>query len=310
MKAVQAVRGGLQKDFVRKFEALSGRYSIRQIWEDWVVMTAIAISNTVDQVHASKREQHYMTLAKKYSAQELAVFTELLRDMVSALEVNPDQDFLGDMFMALGLGNDHAGQFFTPYSVCKAMAKITAPDIQGEVQKRGWISVNDPACGAGALLVAFANECLLQKVNYQTSVLFTAQDIDYLVGCMCYLQLSLLGCPGYVKIGNTLTDPSTCYDDRGLLPRDDGNIWYTPFYFLRDWHVRRVAATLALISSTGVPAREVQENAGKAHFGPLQPPPACKAAHAPVAISSTPTRPVEAEEMAYKSNEAGQLTLF
>ena len=62
-------------------------------------------------------------------------------------------------------------------------------------QKQGWISVSDPACGAGALLIAFANECRRQHINYQTSVLFVAQDIDFLAGCMCYIQLSLLGCP-------------------------------------------------------------------------------------------------------------------
>ena len=160
--------------------------------------------------------------------------------------------------MALDLGNDHAGQFFTPYDVCRMMAEITGADLQARIERDGWISVNDCACGAGALLVAFANACTRQKINYQTSVLFTAQDIDYIVGLMCYLQLSLMGCAGYVVIGDTLLHPSTALDRRGLIPRPDQNIWYTPFYFRDIWHYRRIWAQMDLLLQTDEkPAEQV-----------------------------------------------------
>ena len=246
-KVARAVRRGIQQEFIKKFEGLSGRYSVRQIWEDWVIASAISISNTVDKVHAPERERHYMNIISKYSKQELMVFPELLADMVTALDANPNQDFLGEMYMAVGMGNDKAGQFFTPYCVCKAMAKMTSTDLQARIDRDGFISVCDPACGAGALLVAFSNECMLQKINYQSSVLFVAQDIDYLVACMCYLQLSILGCPGYVKIGDSLARPSTSHDPRGLLPCDDGNIWYTPFFFREEWTWRKQAAMVKLL---------------------------------------------------------------
>ena len=304
-KAARAVRTGVQAEFIKKFEGLSGRYSVRQIWEDWVVMAAISISNAVDQLHAPEREKHYMTLAGKYKPHEINVFAELFVDFIRAMDGNPDQDFLGEMYMAVGMGNEHAGQFFTPYCVCQAMSKMTAPDIQAEVEKKGFMSVCDPACGAGALLVAFANECLAQKVNYQTSVLFVAQDIDYLVGCMCYLQLSVLGCPGYVKIGDSLAKPGTSHDPRGLLPNDDGNIWYTPFYFRDEWCIRRLAAKMALLFPTV--AAESPEIAGPE---PLQQQEAPDEATAPVTTSPAPEAPAEAVEMAYSENKYGQLTFF
>lgn len=97
---------------------------------------------------------------------------------------------------------------------------------------------------AGATLIAFANECRRQGVNYQTSVLFAAQDIDYIVGMMCYLQLSLIGAAGYVEITNSLTKPTLCVDPRGLIPRPGANVWYTPMYFRQEWHFRRVWAQL------------------------------------------------------------------
>lgn len=311
-KAARAVRTGVQAEFVKKFESLAGRYSIRQIWEDWVVMSAISISNVVDQVHAAEREKHYMTLASKYQPQELRVFAELFADFVNAMDRNPDQDFLGEMYMAVGMGNEHAGQFFTPYDVCRCMSEIVSNFdlLKAEIEQKGFVSVLDPACGAGALLVAFANDCLRKDINYQTSVLFVAQDIDYLVGCMCYLQLSILGCAGYVKIGDSLANPTTSHDPRGLIPVDDGNIWYTPFFFREEWHTRRLAASMALLFSRLPTTEKTEEPPAEAAAAPLQPLPAPEDPAPPVTISPEPEPPVEVEETAYSENKYGQLTFF
>ena len=302
-KAARAVRSGVQSDFIKKFEGLSGRYSVRQIWEDWVVMYAAAISNTVDGVHAEERERQYMERARKYSPQELRVFAELCADMVEALEDNPNQDFLGEMYMAVGMGSDSAGQFFTPYDVCRCMAEITTNEdyLRGQLERRGWVSVNDPTCGAGALLVAFANVCTALGINYQSSVLFVAQDIDFLVGCMCYLQLSLLGCPGYVVIGNTLTNPVTALDDRCLIPVDGGNVWYTPMYFRQEWDMRR---RLAMIG------RQMQELGVSVPERPLQRPLLEESPEPPAVLSPEPETPPEAEIEAFEEDGLGQLKFF
>ena len=139
------------------------------------------------------------------------------------------------------MGDQWKGQFFTPYCICKAMAKLNSNEqIEQEIVEKGWISVNDPACGAGALLLAFANEVRERGINYQERVLFIAQDIDYLAGMMCYIQLSLLGCPGYVVVADTLAHPGTCLDERGLMPRQGKNVWKTPMFFRDCWTWRRI----------------------------------------------------------------------
>ena len=56
---------------------------------------------------------------------------------------------------------------------------------------------------------------------------------------MCYIQLSLLGCPGYVIVGNSLTDPGASLNSRGLFPAEADNIWYTPMFFHETWELRR-----------------------------------------------------------------------
>lgn len=258
--ALRRLRGESQKNFAKLLESFAGKYSSWEVWKDFVTMSAISISNIVDTLHREQREKQYLACAEKYSEKELAIFPQMLYEVIAELERDPNQDFLGELFMALNLGNEWKGQFFTPYSVCRAMAAMTfSGDTPGRIEQQGWVSVNDPACGAGALLIAFANECAAQKVNYQTSVLFVAQDIDFIAGCMCYIQLSLLGCPGYVVIGDSLCHPATSLDPRGLIPCDNSNVWYTPFYFRPEWHWRRFGAQINMLCKTTVPLTEAEK---------------------------------------------------
>lgn len=235
---IRHVRGEAQKELVKKFEVFTSKGRSRwQVWSDWITISAIAVSNATDKNHFDERERQYMTIVKKYTKQETDTFADMLSLLVMALEDDPEQDFLGELYMRLGLGNDHAGQFFTPYHLCEFTSAVTTPaeEFQQKIGDRGWVAVCDPTCGAGALLVAFANKCRKKGINYQTDVLFVAQDIDYIVGMMCYLQMSLLGMPGYVVIGDTLASPSTSYDKRGLIPVDKGNVWYTPLLRIPVW---------------------------------------------------------------------------
>ena len=92
-----------------------------------------------------------------------------------ALEDNPKQDFLGDLYTSLNLHQHQKGQFFTPYHVCEFMAEVQlVGDFETQVEQKGYISVSDSACGAGALLIAFANSAKAHGINYQKKVLFVA----------------------------------------------------------------------------------------------------------------------------------------
>ncbi len=262
-KAIRRVRGESQKNIVKLLGGLTGRYSGWEIWQDFIIMSAISIANVFDGPHKESRAELYRARAGKYSDAEMATFSQMLLEVIEDMDRDPDQDFLGELFMALDLGNEWKGQFFTPYSVCRAMAAMTFSDTKERIEKEGWISVNDPACGAGALLIAYANECRRpgNDINYQTSVLFVAQDIDFLAGCMCYIQLSLMGCPGYVVIDDTLAHPATSYDRRGLIPKDGSNVWYTTMYYRDVWHWRRVWAQMDTMLKTAAPQGQVEKPA-------------------------------------------------
>lgn len=231
-----------KKLFIKTVDSLCGRRNRWEVWKDMIWMFATTISNAVDAEYREIREKQFHDVAKHYSETEMNTFAELFAQLVMIYEHGERigfRDFLGELYMELGLGNDAGGQFFTPYDVCKCMAEMTMQedDVKGKVDQQGYITINDCACGAGATLIAAADIMLIKyKINYQQTALFIAQDIDYTTGLMCYIQLSLLGCAGYVHIGNTLTDPMTGHH---LFGDRKDTTWYTPLYFAPIWDMRR-----------------------------------------------------------------------
>ena len=308
-----------QRQFVKLFETVCQRHNRWTVFTDFVHMAAIAVSNTVDKVHAENREKTYMQMEAQYSKKELDCIRNMFAELVLGLDVNTDQDFMGGLFMNLELGNQYRGQFFTPYCIGRLMAEMTAQKdiIDQKIEKRGWISVNDCCCGAGGLLVAFANTCLRFGVNYQTSVLFTAQDLDTTAAFMCYLQLSLLGCPGYVVIGNTITNPARCLDRRALIPAPNQEVWYTPFYFREVWHYRRIWAQMDMLFDSAVTENKAPtDNNPQPQNSKGKKPKAKKISKAstekPVSpINSTPAEPeIAAITINLSETKTGQLTFF
>ena len=226
-----------QKEFLKTFHSLTIRRRDWDIWTDFVTMAACSISNAVDKFHFDEREKTYLRIVNKYDKEERQLFPQLLAYTVLALEENPEQDFLGDIYTELGLNSKEHKQIFTPYHICHMMAEITFGDLVTQVEEKGYVEINDCCCGAGATLIAAANvaKYKLEKagLNFQNHILVTGQDIDYLVTMMCYIQLSLLGVAGYFKVGNALTEPMTDHDDLSTY-------WFTPMYFFPVWHYRRI----------------------------------------------------------------------
>ena len=205
-------------------------------------MSAAAISNKYDKRPGiwRKREDEYNAIQSRYTPDEWKLMADMLAFTISALKANPEQDFLGELFMRLDLGNHWKGQFFTPYHISELMALATAgSDSKERIKEQGYISINDPTCGAGCMLIAFANVCSKQGVDYRNSVIFVGQDIDPVAAKMCYIQLSTLNCAGYVVIGNTLTEPvyGSVLNPACKTPE---NIWFTPMYCSDIWQKRRM----------------------------------------------------------------------
>lgn len=257
-------RTEIERDFIKVFNRLSYRHNPWTVWQSFINMSACSIANAVDRRPETwkTREESYLATVKAYDKEELDGFAELLGLTVKALEENPAQDFLGNLYMNLDFGSGWTGQFFTPWHVAEFMAQVNLADstrLDEDLKSKGFISVNDCACGAGCMLMAFAQACQKRGgINYQQQVLFVAQDIDRVVAQMCYIQLSLLGCAGYVIVGDTLTSPPTGALLRPAVPAGN-ELWFTPMWFSDVWTVRVIADRFTeLLGGIGESAQQNQ----------------------------------------------------
>ena len=234
-----------QNEFSKMFHSLCDRHRNWQVWSDFITVAAIEIACSIDRTSddAKSRMSEYKSIMEKYSPDERAKFADMFAQIVDGLEANPEQDFLGEMFMGLGLSNHWKGQVFTPYSVCHMIAAISIDAIADKAEQNGWASAVDPCCGAGALLIALRDEAV-QKQIPPTSLLFVGQDIDRVAALMCFIQLSLLGCAGYVVVGDSISNP-VC-DMSPLLPakKPGQEFWITPMSCDPVWQARRNAARM------------------------------------------------------------------
>lgn len=252
-----------EKEFLKLFDNLTYSRSAWQVWEDLMTVMACSISNAVDRTpeRFKRREEQYERSIKNLGGVEIPV--QIFGIIGMALEENPNQDFLGKLYMNLNLGSHWHGQFFTPYHISECMAKITIQeDCHKEIEEKGYVSICDPCVGAGAMLIAAATAFREQKINYQTSVVFAGQDIDSVVAKMAYIQLSLLGCAGYITVGNSLTNPQT---GRLLFPKENEGqeLWITPLFMHEVWEMRRTKELiLELFGGTATTLKTVE----KEHF--------------------------------------------
>ena len=224
---------------------LGYRHSSWQVFADFVEMGATAFSNGVDIAQREKREARYMEVVKRYTSDEVKQFPVMLASLVSDLEDDPE-DILGKTYHELELHNKWSGQYFTPFPLCRAMAKMIvgdAADVQERIAARGFLSASEPACGSGAMVIALALELKEQGVNYQQQLHVTAVDVDAKCVHMTYLQLALLHIPAVVVHGNSLS-------------LEEYGRWYTPAHILNGWNYRLRRGAPEAVPDTKPPAPE------------------------------------------------------
>ena len=245
-----------QDEYEKEFEKIMDRLTYNRMkweaWSDLITMMATSISNALDpdSVRKQIREKEYQDCLRRCGGVELPA--KAFGVVVDALEANPDQDFLGSLYMRFELGSHWHGQFFTPYSLCHLMADLQMNELPAKIEQEGWASVCDPCIGGGAMMIAAASKARVMGINYQHSILFVGQDIDRIAGMMAYIQMSLLGMPGYIVIADTLSNPLT---GDVLIPdeKEGQEFWFTPFFYRDDWTLRKVGRKMDLLTKVRKP---------------------------------------------------------
>jgi len=206
----------LQKQFMRKLEDLSRSRGIREVFRELVEIMALFISNSVDADHYDARKERYLQIVKPYSGTDLGSMAELFA-MVQLMIIEHDDnpcDVLGAIYMEIGAANQKSGQVFTPDYICRLMAALVGIPPKQEIMGKGCYTLNDPACGSGALIIGYIYEMRRAGIEYD-KVFATLEDIDIICVCMAYVQLSLYGVPAVVIHGNPLT-------------MEEWSTWWTP----------------------------------------------------------------------------------
>jgi len=126
---------------------------------------------------------------------------------VEAVEDLPFRDILGSLFMRLDVNSVRAGQYFTPWPIAEMMARMTfdREEFLRLVKERGSVSVCDPACGSGVMLLAFGKVVHDALGRDGTNGLrLYGTDIDSRCVAMCRIQLRMNGLDGMGRMASVL----------------------------------------------------------------------------------------------------------
>ncbi|PHM62960.1 N-6 DNA methylase [Xenorhabdus ishibashii] len=212
-----------QKDFISLFNQTARDHRRYQVFQDFCNCAMTAIHNKYHYCEAL--EQYYLKTINKYEREDVDRIVELFSCTVLGLAQEPG-DFLGSVFMALDLGNKELNQFFTPWCVARMMAEMQLQDVSARLQEKPFVTLYEPACGAGCMTLAAADVLRAQGHDPLCSLWVSAIDIDPLAAVMAYIQLALTGIPAAVTIGNALHDGGS------------QRTRYTPAHYLGNWSNR------------------------------------------------------------------------
>lgn len=237
--AFQNTANGHQQAVVKLLEELAYRNGMARAFSDFVEMCAIVLSK-VDLQASERREARYLEVVKGYSSEDLerfvAAFAHLQMAFQACFHATEDAaaplpysvafaDILGQIYMMLDMGNAGTGQFFTPYPVSFLMAQMLADGCADQVARGEFIRLQEPACGAGGMVLAQAHALSDRGINYQQHMHAQLIDVDRTCVHMAFVQLSLACVPAEILHGNALTGEVW---DR----------WYTPLHVVGGWGAR------------------------------------------------------------------------
>ena len=218
----------------------------------FVELSAIAFSNVADPINKAAREAQYLAIVKQYTPEAVQKFPELLGMLTLCLEHEPT-DVLGVLYHRLELHNEQAGQFFTPYPVCQAMAKLLVYDAKHLVEEQEFIRAHEPCVGSGAMVIALAQALREEGINYQQRLHVTAIDLDLLAVHMAYVHCTLLHIPAIIVHGDTLR-------------AETYSVWRTFAHVMGFWDAKLARDSRRKLPSAPQPAPELPRQS-------IEPPP-------------------------------------
>ena len=216
-KQNKSIQGEHRKKIAQLIDFIGQRHNRWTVFSDFLAMAALSLANNSNPYGASlnqtlyeERETRYLEIINKYDRRDQKFFTLMFAELVEELEIHSEHlvDVLGELFHELHFNDAWKGQFFTPMHVCDMAGEmaIDSTAIKKAVDDKGYISICEPCCGAGAMIYGAVNAIQKAGFNRSNDILVVANDIDERCVFMTYIQCSLYGIPAIVQQKDSLTD--------------------------------------------------------------------------------------------------------
>lgn len=197
----------LHSRFLKRIRELDPHSSPYDKFRDLCALAycAIAKQTALSEVRAQELEDRYMQIVGTYRDKNtVRAYPELLAFAQIALSQG-GCDFLGRLSSELEILNSENGQTFSPYPLARLMAQMTLGDAAALIKRDGYLTLCEPASGAGVMVLAAADVLQEQGFNPSETLLAEATDVAALCFHMSYIQLAMRGIPARVIHGDSLS---------------------------------------------------------------------------------------------------------
>lgn len=141
------------KEFINAYDAICMRHDRLNVFSDFVKICSISIYNAFAQ--NQEMEKEYLRTINSYNKEEQSLFIKMFSELIMMFEESKEVvDLLGPIYMDTKSKDSKLGQVFTPEHVAELLARIAMGDeksFKNQIEKNGFVTVLDPACGSGRI---------------------------------------------------------------------------------------------------------------------------------------------------------------
>ena len=196
------------KEFVKYLNEVSDNHGIKQ--EDRLDAFCDFIIRLFS-TDSYKKEGFKPDVATPENNDYIALVSLWCEMVAEEMEKGNALDLFGQLYEQMFLLKSKAssnGQFFTPDSLCRLMADITDADVEEKISKRGFVMINDPACGSARTLLAHFMKKTHDNRALSLLYYYEAADIDLPTCKMAACNMMIHGMQGMVVCQDQLLLPT------------------------------------------------------------------------------------------------------
>lgn len=194
------------KDFLRLLSKRDRSKRQTEVFADFCELAYCALAKKASPFpdQRDQLEAQYMQVVSRYrDPDDIRAMPEMLALALSAIRAG-GTDFMGQVAAEQGALDAGLGQFFTPYEVSRLIAEMSLGDAAAMIADKGFLTLQEPAAGAGGMLLAAADTLEAQNIAL-TDVWMEAIELSRSTYHMLYVQMAARGIAGCVICGNSLS---------------------------------------------------------------------------------------------------------